>query len=302
MKLTEYPSTKNLNKDDILITDGETGTKKITAENLSLSLNDAKNSDAWNSWVSHKTILRGKNLGTEFTPEQAAHIADGTFEDLYIGDYWVAGDTSFPDTKWIIADINYWLYTPSQSGDTIFVTDPHLVIVPDQYLYATKMQTSSNTVSSGGYVDSDLYKTGLTTAKIFVNSLFGSEHILKKAAHLSNAVNNGTPTAGAWYNNVDIDILTEQMVFGCSILRNPGTTGLVPSDWLGSDSHQLALFTLDSSYISVKKQEGRHTASRAYWLRNIISSNKYAIVDLYGNNQIGNPTAEYGVRPVFGVK
>ena len=36
----------------------------------------------------HNAIYRGKYLGTAVTDEQYAAIAAGTFDDLYIGDYW----------------------------------------------------------------------------------------------------------------------------------------------------------------------------------------------------------------------
>ena len=37
---------------------------------------------------SHNGIYRGNNLGSSVTEEQWNAIQSGTFEDLYIGDYW----------------------------------------------------------------------------------------------------------------------------------------------------------------------------------------------------------------------
>lgn len=37
----------------------------------------------------HRNIFRGKMLGTSVTDAQVSAIRDGTFDDLYVGDYWV---------------------------------------------------------------------------------------------------------------------------------------------------------------------------------------------------------------------
>ena len=36
----------------------------------------------------HNSYYRGKNLGSNITEAQSAAIRAGTFEDLYLGDYW----------------------------------------------------------------------------------------------------------------------------------------------------------------------------------------------------------------------
>lgn len=38
--------------------------------------------------INHKNIYRGKNLGSKLTNEQKNAIITGSFDDLYIGDYW----------------------------------------------------------------------------------------------------------------------------------------------------------------------------------------------------------------------
>ena len=37
----------------------------------------------------HRNIFRGKDLGSSITDAQVSAIRDGTFDDLYVGDYWV---------------------------------------------------------------------------------------------------------------------------------------------------------------------------------------------------------------------
>ena len=45
--------------------------------------------------ATHNAIYRGKYLGDTVTAEQAAAIADGSFEDLFIGDYWTMGGVNY---------------------------------------------------------------------------------------------------------------------------------------------------------------------------------------------------------------
>ena len=60
--------------------------------------------------ISHRNLFRGKYLGSSVSANQWAAIDDGTFTDLYVGDYWttsvtIDGNTS--NVNWRIADINY---------------------------------------------------------------------------------------------------------------------------------------------------------------------------------------------------
>lgn len=77
----------------------------------------------------HNSIYRGKNLGTSVTAEQYAAIKAGTFDDLYIGDYWVINGFN-----WRIAAFNYYYNT----GDTACTTN-HVTVVPDTNLYSEQM-------------------------------------------------------------------------------------------------------------------------------------------------------------------
>ena len=36
----------------------------------------------------HNSIYRGKSLGTSVSPEQYLAIANGSFDDMFVGDYW----------------------------------------------------------------------------------------------------------------------------------------------------------------------------------------------------------------------
>ena len=53
----------------------------------------------------HNMIYRGKNLGRSLTAEQAAAIKAGTFEDIYLGDYW-----QIDGVDYIVAGFDYCLH------------------------------------------------------------------------------------------------------------------------------------------------------------------------------------------------
>lgn len=97
--------------------------------------------------------LPGEKLGRSLTAEQAAAIKAGTFEDIYLGDYW-----QIDGVDYIVAGFDYWY----QCGDTACTTH-HVVIIPRNHLYTYHMNASNTT--EGGYVGSDMYKNGLTQGK-----------------------------------------------------------------------------------------------------------------------------------------
>jgi len=105
----------------------------------------------------HNSIFRGKNLGS--TPDYT-NISNGSFKDMYIGDYWTINDV-----VWRIAAFNYYINT----GDTSLLGN-HVVIVPDTSLYSHVMNDSNTT--EGGYTGSKMYTEGLEQAKTIINNAF----------------------------------------------------------------------------------------------------------------------------------
>lgn len=149
----------------IPIHDG-TGLKKITFANFrakAVEGTEAKIAPLlFNNAGAHNAIYRGKSLGSTVTTAQYAAIKAGTFDDLYIGDYWTIGGVNYR-----IAAFDYYL----NSGDTNCTTH-HVVIVPDTCLYNAQMHNTSSggwesgaaNTTAGGYVGSDMYKSNLEQA------------------------------------------------------------------------------------------------------------------------------------------
>ena len=272
----------------ILIHDG-TGLKKITFANFrakAVEGTEAKIAPLlFNNAGAHNAIYRGKSLGSTVTTAQYAAIKAGTFDDLYIGDYWTIGGVNYR-----IAAFDYYL----NSGDTSCTTH-HVVIVPDTCLYNAQMHNTSSggyeggaaNTTTGGYVGSDMYKSNLEQAKTTIKSAF-SGHVLKHRIYLTNAVANGRASGGAWCDS-EVDLMCEQMVYGSGIFSPVSDGSNVPANYRVEKS-QLPLFQHEPSRI----------CNRAtWWLRDVITASYFAFVGGYGDATCGDASDSYGVRPAF---
>lgn len=235
----------------------------------------------------HNSIYRGKNLGTSVTTAQWAAIADGSFTDLYIGDYWTIGGVNYR-----IAAVDYYL----NSGDTSCTTH-HVVIVPDTSLYNAQMHNTTSgqyepgaaNTTDGGYVDSDMYKSNLEQAKTTINNAF-SDHVLNHRIYLTNAVANGRASGGAWYDS-EVDLMCEQMVYGSGIFSPVSDGSNVPANYRVERS-QLPLFQHEPSRICNRV---------TWWLRDVITASAFANVSGDGRATYGNASHSIGVRPAFSI-
>ena len=272
----------------IPIHDG-TGLKKITFANFrakAVEGTEAKIAPLlFNNAGTHNAIYRGKSLGSTVTTAQYAAIKAGTFDDLYIGDYWTIGGVNYR-----IAAFDYYL----NSGDTNCTTH-HVVIVPDTCLYNAQMHNTSSgnyesgaaNTTAGGYVGSDMYKSNLEQAKTTIKSAF-SGHVLKHRIYLTNAVANGRASGGAWCDS-EVDLMCEQMVYGSGIF-SPVSDG----------SNVLANYRVEKSQLPLFQHEPSRICNRAtWWLRDVITASTFAVVDNYGNANSSFASYSLGVRPAF---
>jgi hypothetical protein len=134
----------------------------------------------------HSSIYRGKYLGNTYTDEQKEAIANGSFDGLFIGDYWTINGVN-----WRIADFDYYY----NIGDTNF-TKHHVVIVSDTCLYNAQM--NSENVTTGAYTGSEMYTTNLDNARTAFDNAFGSSFIPTHRGMYSNAVSGNAPSDWAW--------------------------------------------------------------------------------------------------------
>lgn len=323
MKITDYEKVQALAASNIFLLDGPNGTKTIAADALAKALIGLLSSKDFiggvnlseltqiNELVSgnkllvgttdgnkaiaaedalfamldgfapvelRRVLFRGKNLGTALTAVQKAAIKDGSFKGMFLGDYWSIGGRI-----WRIVDMDYWY----NCGDTAF-TSHHLVIMPDEALYNAQMNTTN--VTTGGYVGSEMYKSNLANAKTIVNAAFQGS-VLTHREYLCNAVANGRPSGGAWFDS-SIELPNESMMYGHPHFSPTSDGSTVPAIYTISKT-QLALFMVCPRFI----------VNRAYnqWLRDVVSSATCADVGCYGDTIYSNASNFFGVRPVFPV-
>lgn len=268
-KIVDYPAADRIAKDDVFLLDGERGTRKVLASRAAVELAGLI------SPINHCNVFRGKNLGGGVSSAQKAAIKDGSFDNLYIGDYWFNNGVN-----WRIGDMDYFL----RCGDTDF-TRHHLVIVPDTPLYSGKMNETHTT--EGGYVGSLMYKSGLDQAKTAIAAAFG-DLVTTHRDILCNAVSNGRQSGGGWFDST-VELMCERMVYGNSVFQ-PGCDGsFIPYNYTTGKS-QFALFRMAPQYISNRQW---------YWLRDVVSAAGFARVNGYGYADYYNAGGVFGVRPYF---
>lgn len=266
-KLTDYAAVSRFDSGDILIKDGTNGTKKITVEDA------AREFAGLVSVEQHRLIWGGRNLGSSVTAEQRAAIKAGTFDNLYIGDYWVINGVT-----WRIWDIDYFM----RCGDTDFTTH-HLVIVPDSSLYNHVMNDTN--ITDGGYVGSKMYTEGLEQAKTAFKAAFG-DMVLTHRDYLINAVTDGHPSAGAWFDS-EVELMNEIMVYGTHVYAAMSTGSMIPNKYT-TGKQQFAAPMLNPSILNRRFW---------FWLRDVVSSAGFANVIGSGYANYSGASYSLGVRP-----
>lgn len=277
--ITEAPDSAVL-----LIHDGS-GVKQISAANLKKDvkelINTAQatiNAIATTGAGAHNAIYRGKYLGSAVTEAQWAAIKAGTFEDMYIGDYWTIGGVNYR-----IAAFDYYY----RAGDTDMTTH-HVTLVPDAIMYTHVMNDTN--ITTGAYVGSKMYTEGLTQAKTTINSAFGEAHVLNHRQYLQNAVTDGYASGGSWYDST-VELMTEQNVYGGKIFGNQLNGTALPNSYT-VDKSQYPLFAFRPDMISNRQW---------YWLRDVVSASYFANVTSHGSADYAGASSAAGVRPAFSI-
>lgn len=218
----------------------------------------------------HNSMYRGASLGTIVSPYMAG-IRNGTFSNLYLGDYW-----TYAGVTWRIAAFDYFMGVGGTPVDW-----HHVVVVPDKGLYAG--QIHETTPFKGSYLDHTINKSGLNQALRMAQSAFGSANVKKCWSRVSQGINdNGTVISYTWYNT-EAMILDESMVFGRRLMgAGPEGNGL--------NLGQLPAFFFNHDLMTIGQQ---------YWLRDRSQAN--TAVYISNNGEVSTAPLTYGfqIRPYF---
>ena len=228
--------------------------------------------------AAHNAIYRGSDISAmEANGTLYTNIANGTFKDVFVGDYF---HKSINGTDYVlrIAALDYYY----GMGDTAFNTH-HAVIVPDATFGSAQMNDKD--VVTGGYVGTKMRTETLQTWLSYLKTAFGS-HLLTPRCWYDNVCDGSSYSGAAWYDG-PLELMTEEQVYGA---RQQGITNHTGQYYPGVDYAQFPLFALDHSRI----------CNRSYWwLRSVVSSTRFAYVGNDGHAANSGASASRGVRPRF---
>lgn len=284
------PHTGDLTDKDVLLIDNPTtGTHTLPISDISLqSLKTIPNSeiwdliDRWASFEQRKNIFRGKYLGTEITDEQYAHIKDGTFKGMFVGDYWYLKN----GWVWRIYDMDYWRNKNDQN-----LTEHHLIMMSDgENISNARMNPTNST--EGGYIGSEMHLTTLESIREYVFNTFGEAHILKYRRLFTNSVNANGMVTGSVYKESTVDLPDEIMILGSKWFAQ-GNVGSIIAGYYNQNTEQLAGIRLNpASWWRI-----RHNR----WLCDVADKIQFSSVSSTGNptNRLASQNASAQV--VFGL-
>ena len=322
MKITDYEKVQTLDSSNMVLIDGNNGTKTILVADFIKSLIGLISSQDFISGVNLSELTQinaltaddklligtaegNKAIGADdalfamldaFIPKEqrrmiyrgknlGAVVTEEQKANIKNGTFkgFFLGDYwTIGSYTWRIVDFDYWY----NCGDTAFTT-PHLVIMPDKPLYNAQMNETN--ITTGGYTGSLMYTENLDQAKTLAASAFG-DLILAHREYLTNAVTDGHASAGAWFDST-LDLPNEIMMYGCHVYAAMNNGTVIPTNYTIGKT-QLALFTVVPKLISNRA---------TFWLRDVVSSAFFAGVSDGGDATSGYASNSCGVRPVFAI-
>ena len=322
MKITDYEKVQTLDSSNMVLIDGNNGTKTILVADFIKSLIGLISSQDFISGVNLSELTQinaltaddklligtaegNKAIGADdalfamldaFIPKEqrrmiyrgknlGAVVTEEQKANIKNGTFkgFFLGDYwTIGSYTWRIVDFDYWY----NCGDTAFTT-PHLVIMPDKPLYNAQMNETN--ITTGGYTGSLMYTENLDQAKTLAASAFG-DLILTHREYLTNAVTDGHASVGAWFDST-LDLPNEIMMYGCHVYAAMNNGTVIPTNYTIGKT-QLALFTVVPKLISNRA---------TFWLRDVVSSACFADVGSGGHTVYYGASYSLGVRPVFAI-
>ena len=241
----------------------------------------------------HNAMWGGRDITAAFNNGTvSANIANGTFRDIFPGDY-ITKQVTISGTaytvNWVVADCDYWWHKGDQNNG---METHHVVIVPQAPIFNARMNPTNTT--EGGYAGSEMYRNVIPACATGIVNAFGASHILTFRDWLisgvaANQISSGLPnfTGGAQWGaspwvSVQCDLMTEKMVLGA-----PVNSASALDEWCAT--RQMSAYRLSEKLINCNRQW--------YWLRNIVSSADFAVVNGYDGAGANHASDVHGVRP-----
>ena len=240
----------------------------------------------------HNSMWGGRDITAAFDAGTvSANIANGTFKDIFPGDY-ITKQVTISDTtynvNWVIADCDYWINKGDQGNG---METHHVVIVPQAPIFSANM--NNDNVTTGGYAGSRMYRETIPACATGIVSAFGASHILTFRDGITNNVNtslisgNNPYWSGAtvWWGDwrsVQCNLMCEAMVYDGVRTASSASDNTMAT-------RQMSAFRLSERLINYNRQN--------WWLRDVVSSALFAGVFGCGSAAARDASHVLGVRP-----
>ena len=240
----------------------------------------------------HNAMWGGRDITAAFNNGTvSANIKNGTFRDIFPGDYITKSVTISGTTytvNWVVADCDYWIQKGDQGNG---VTAHHVAIVPQAPIFNARMNSTNTT--EDGYAGSEMYKKIIPACATGIVNAFGSDHILTFRDAITNSVDTSHASSGipqltgtpGWFGewvSVQCNLMSEKMVYGAPICSAGAMDNSVAT-------RQMSAFRLSERLISSNK--------KWWWLRDVVSSATFALVHGHGFAYTNPASSVGGVRP-----
>lgn len=243
----------------------------------------------------HNSLYLGRDLTAYFdSGRMSAAIADGSFENIYPGDYIIkdvtVNGTLYENVKFIVGDCDYYY----MRGDTP-TNKHHVLMISESNIGTAKLH---NAGTSTNYVASTMFGTTMPLYAAGIEAAFTDEdnnnHVLTHRENLANGFDDNmasmagagrTGASSGWnYQSVSVNIPSEVMLYGTHIAGSSFFD-------IGNCNRQIAAMRLNPSL--------DHVASQSCWTRTAVAAAVYATSDAQGHENIANVGTSLGVRPYF---
>lgn len=289
-RITDLTEATTLAQTDAIAVDGASGTRKLS---MTQAFGRLADTFAQNAYF-HRNVYRGQNLGRSFTNDQKNAIRSGTFDNLYIGDYWTDGGTD-----WIITDMDYW-YGIGRNSATLVKTH-HVNIIPRLPMGTSVMNT--NATNTGGYIGANI-RTKFAAIVSQVNNFFGGGSLLNAPRPFSSQTDSGMATATSWLDVCTCELMSERMVYGSPVfeIQNGKPAGASNQNSAFAWNHttdmtQLALFRLAPRF---RMASGDGQVDNGWWLNTLAKWDHFCVCKNGMADCLPANTA-LGIRPIMGI-
>lgn len=172
----------------------------------------------------HNSIYRGKDITSYLTDGSLfTRISSGTFDDLFIGDYFYMNNLAVDGytvitKKFVLCGFDIYFGT----GDAE-LTRHHAVCMPSGRLFTAAMNATNTT--EGGYYGTVMHQTIMPKIATGIKAVIGDSHLITYRDLLTKSVSNGASNDWGWYDTT-CRVCSEVDVYGSAVWGNGYDVGL----------------------------------------------------------------------------